>query len=251
MDENLKQIIFNVVGGALVALLGWIFAKLRQKYYKHSFKQIFGKDSEDNFILTYGRMKLLTPYDEKGEIRKWPYYNKSPDASFNVSSVVSLAGAKSIHYLSELFGRIVNSPPRLLSDEEIEERLDISFCSIGGLNNLKTKDLLRSKENIFYDFDRTGPEVAIISKTDKTKRFSIDRIYDFAFIIKVIPKNFPNRVWIAVAGLGEWGTTGATWFLMKHWQKMPKNKSFGMIIKVRGGQDESAERIETIIDQEC
>lgn len=250
MDENLKQIIFNVIGGALVALLGWIFTKLRRKYYKYSFKQVFGKDSEDDFILTYGRMKLLTPYNEKGEIRKWPYYNKSPNAAFNVSSVISFAGAKSTYYLSELFGRIVNNSPRLLSDEEIEEKLDISFCSIGGLNNLKTKDLLQSKENIFYDFDGTGPEVVIISKTDKTKKFSIDGVYDFAFIIKVIPKNFPNRVWITVAGLGERGTTGAAWFLMKNWQKMPKNKSFGMIIKVRNEQDESAESIETIIDPE-
>jgi len=29
-------------------------------------------------------------------------------------------------------------------------------------------------------------------------------------------------VWIAVAGLGEWGTSGAAWFLSKNWKKIKK-----------------------------
>lgn len=248
MDENIRQIIFNVIGGALVALLGWIYTKLKRKYYKYSFKRIFGKNSEDNFIVTYGKMRLLPPYDDKGQLRKWPYYHKTPGHAFNVSSIVSHTATKSINYLSETFGSVFNNAPKLCSDEEIEEKLDISFCAVGGLNNLKTTDLLQSKENVFYEFDATGPELAIASKKDKTKKFSIDGAYDFAFIIKIIPKNFPNRVWIAVAGLGESGTTGAAWFLAKNWKKMPKNKSFGMIIKVRVGQDESAEIVETVTD---
>jgi hypothetical protein len=40
-----------------------------------------------------------------------------------------------------------------------------------------------------------------------------------ASCLKIIPKSFPNRVWIAVAGLGEWGTSGAAWFLSKNWKK--------------------------------
>lgn len=250
MNNSIEQIIFNVIGGALVALLGWGYSKLKEKYLKYSFKQVFGKDEGNKFVITYGRMVLLPCFNEQGNRREWPYRNKSSDNAFNVSSVVSFAHTKSIYYLSELFGRIVKSSPRLISDEEIEEKLDISFCSIGGLNNLKTQDLLRSSENIFYDFDRTGSQVKIFSKQDSAKKFEVDGIHDFGFIIKVIPKNFPNRVWIAVAGLGEWGTTGAIWYLTKNWQRMPKNKSFGMIVKVRGGQDESAEVIETLIANE-
>lgn len=247
MNENLEQILFNIIGGAAVLILDRIYFEIKKRYYKCNFKSVFGKDSIENFILTYGQMRLLPCHDEKGDIRKWPYYHKS-GSGFRVSSIVSFTETKSIKYLSETFGKVVNATPRLFSDEEIEEKLDISFCSIGGLNNLKTKDILQSEENVFYYFDPSGPEVVIATKRDG-KKFSVDGIYDYAFIIKIIPKNFPNRVWIAVAGLGEWGTSGAAWFLSKNWRKMPKNKSFGMIIKVKGGQDESAEIVHKIIGE--
>lgn len=247
MSNGIEQITFNVIGGAFVALLGWGYSKFKEKYINYTFKQIFGKDAGNNLAITYGKMALLPCFDEHGKQRKMPYRNKSPNIVFNVSSVVSFSHTKSIYYLSELFGRIVKTSPRLVSDEEIEEKLDISFCSIGGLNNLKTRDLLRSDENTFYDFGETESGMAIISKRDPTSMFGNDVAHDFGFIIKVTPKNFPNRVWIAVAGLGEWGTTGAMWFLVKNWKKMPKGRSFGMVVKVRGGQDESAEVMETLV----
>ena len=55
-----------------------------------------------------------------------------------------------------------------------------------------------------------------------------------------------NRTWIAVAGLGEWGTSGAAWFLARNWkevEKIYKQKPFGLIIKVRAGKDESAQLV--------
>lgn len=241
MNNVLLQILFNIIGGAAVLILERVYFEIKKIYYKRGFKEVFGKDSLENFIITYGQMRLLPCYDEKGAVRKWPYYHKS-GSGFRVSSVVSFTGTKSIQYLSETFGKVTKVTPKLSSDEEIEEKLDISFCSIGGLNNLKTKDVLQSEENTFYYFDPSGPEV-VISTKENDKKFSIDGTYDYGFIIKIVPKNFPNRVWIAVAGLGEWGTTGAVWFLSKNWGKMPKNKSFGMIIKVRAGQDESAEMV--------
>jgi hypothetical protein len=247
MDENLKQILFNIIGGASVLLLERLYFEVKKRYFKWRFKGVFGKDSMDNFILTYGQMRLSPCFDEKGEIRKWPYFHKyKSNSKFNVSSVVSFAETKSIKYLSESFGDITGYNPKLLSDEEIAEKLDISFCSIGGLNNLKTGDVLQGEENSFYFFDTSGPAVAIASKRNE-KKFQVDGIYDFAFIIKITPKNFPDRVWIAVAGLGELGTSGAAWFLSKKWRKLPQNKSFGVIVKVRAGQDESAEIVEEII----
>ena len=247
MSQYIIQIIGNIIGGALVALLTWLFLRLIKRYYKWNFKRVFGRDSTDNFFITYGQMRLYPSYDEKGNIREWPYYNKSGH-SFRVSSVVSFPGTRAVKYLSETFGKVVNISPKLISDEEIEEKLDISFCSIGGLNNLKTKDVLRSEENVFYDFGRSGSEPVIINKKNEEKKFSVDGTYDYAFIIRIMPKNFPNRVWIAVAGLGEWGTSGAAWFLSKKWNKMPKNKSFGVIVRVRYKQDESAEVVHKIVE---
>ena len=241
MKYYIIQIICNLIGGALVAILTWYFLKLLKKYHNWNFQRIFGEDSASNFFIVYGQMKLLQPsFDKSGKLIEWPYYKEGLNKGFNVSSIVSFTETKSAKYISETFGEILNVAPKLISDNEIKEKLDISFCSIGGFNNFKTIDILGSKGNTFYDFDLTSPGCIFVKK-DKEKKFCIDGIHDYALIIKIIPEAFPNRVWIVVAGLGEWGTSGASWFLSKQWKKLPKNKSFGLIIKVRGGQDESAE----------
>lgn len=202
MYQYIIQIIYNIIGGAIVAVLTWLFLGLIKRYYKWNFKRVFGRDSTSNFFITYGQMRLSPCYDEKGNKREWPYYHKS-GRSFRVSSVVSFAETRAVKYISETFGKVANVSPKLISDEEIEEKLDMSFCSIGGLNNLKTKDVLQSEDNEFYDFYTSSSGIVIITKKNEEKKFSIDGTYDYAFIIKIIPKNFPNRAWIAVAGLGE------------------------------------------------
>jgi len=234
------QIFCNIIGGIIVAILTVLYLKLVKKYSKYNFKKIFGKDSAENFSLVYGNLMLRPSFDENGKSMDWPYYKPGSQGSFfKAFSVASLSETRSAKYLSEAFGRGLNIAPKLISDHEIKEKLDISFCSFGGFNNFKTRDILDSSENRFFDLypDR------IVVKKDKEKIFHMNGDHDYGFIIKIIPKNFPNRVWIAGAGLGEWGTSGTAWFLSKKWKEMPKNKSFGLIIRVRSGQDESAEMI--------
>ena len=187
-------------------------------------------------------MVLKQLFDEKGEPVKWPYTKLGMGGSFAFSVPVSFTATKSAKYLAEAFSKDIKASSKLISDDEIRERLDISYCSLGGLNNHKTKDILESEENIFFDF--AGDPLGIITKKEPEENYTIDRIHDYAFIIKVVPKSFPDRTWIAVAGLGEWGTSGAAWFLARKWRKIKKiaeNKEFGLIIKVRGGKDESAQ----------
>lgn len=238
------DILINIIGGIVVAILAAAYIRLRKKYYKYNFKKILGKDAEDNFNIVHGSMKLKPVFNEKGEPMKWPYYKNGVSGSFgNISSVVSLAGAKSTKYVSETFAKVLGTSPKLISDVEVREKLDISFCSIGGNNNLKTRDVLDSDQNTFFEFDLLEGSANIFSKKDSDKKFSIDNKHDYGFIIKIIPKSFPNRVWICIAGLGEYGTSGAAWFFMKNWKKLPKNKPFGFIIKTKFGQDESAELV--------
>jgi hypothetical protein len=238
------DIIYNIVGGVIVAILTAIFLELRKKYYGYNFKKVFGRDARDDFNIVHGSMKLKPVFDNNGNSMKWPYYKDGIGGSFgNISSVVSLTGAKSIKYVSETFTKILGISPKLNSDIEVREKLDISFCSIGGNNNLKTRDVLNSDQNTFFDFDLSENSANIFSKKKKQKKFSINQESDYGFIIKITPKSFPKRVWICIAGLGEYGTSGAVWFAMKNWKKLPKNKSFGLIIKTRFGQDESAELV--------
>lgn len=240
------QIIFNIIGGAIVALLTWLSLWLFKRYQKYDFKKVFGKDISDNFFVVYGELKIRPLFEKDGRPVSWPYHKPGGKGFFNVNLIVSFTETKSAKYISETFGKAGGTSPKLVSDNEIKEKLDVSFLSIGGYNNFKTIDVLNCKENIYYDLKTSIDPVVIVAKGDKTV-FSIKDNYDYGFIIKIRPVSFPNRTWIAVAGLGEWGTSGAVWYLSKNWKKLPKNKSFGMIIKVKGYQDESAEVVHKIV----
>jgi hypothetical protein len=65
---------------------------------------------------------------------------------------------------------------------------------------------------------------------------TFDGTYDYAVILKYKHRLFPNRTQICIAGLGEWGTSGGSWFLSKNWKELSKkvgSKNFGAVIKVR------------------
>jgi effector-binding domain-containing protein len=133
----------------------------------------------------------------------------------------------------------------LISDEEIKSEVDISYCSVGGFSNLKTEDIFKADNNYYIDFDG----FKISSKIDKTKIFSIDNKYDYGVIIKLRNKHHPVRTQICVAGLGESGTTGASWYLANKWKlllKKVKRNDFGCIIRVEPGKDGTAEIVELI-----
>lgn len=245
-DTNSEQIILNVVGGILASIIFFaIFESckwFKKQYFKKSFKQIFGKDATKNFNIVYGKMILLPSYKKDGTPLEWPYAKPDTKNVFRITSPVSFTGTKSAKFLSESFGKNIGYAPILISDEDIKEKLDISYCSIGGYNNYKTIDVLKSEENTFFDIIMPN----IVDKENPHKTFAVDGTYDYALIIKIVPKSFPNRTWIAVAGLGEWGTSGAAWYLSRNWKKIKKitkNKPFGLVIKVQGGKDESAEII--------
>jgi hypothetical protein len=103
-------------------------------------------------------------------------------------------------------------------------------------------------KNEFLEFYLVAP-VSIVIKKDRQRVYTADGIHDYAVIIKIKNRLFPNRTQICVAGLGDWGTSSGSWFLANKWKEIMKivgNKNFGAEIKVRGGSDESAELIEVI-----
>ena len=73
-----------------------------------------------------------------------------------------------------------------------------------------------------------------------------DQTFDHGVILKINPVNQPGRTWICCAGLGEWGTSGAAWYLSRRWRDLHSRlgaKPFAMIVRIRPGQDESAEPV--------
>jgi len=241
------DIVFNIIGGIVVAVLIEVWIRVRKSFKGKKFRHIFGFNFKDPFYLTYGIFEL-GPYkilDINGKEVKFPFLKREiPEKIGNLTSLVSDSHNRSLNYIVESFGRYSRMKPSLIADTKLTDKHDISYCSIGGRNNLKTKEIEQSRENKFFKFNLK--ENAIVGIKDSNLKFVNDGHYDYGFIIKIIPESLPNRSWIAIAGLGEWGTSGAAWFLARNWRIIEKKfgkNPFGLVIKVKGQSDELAQLV--------
>ena len=238
--------LINILSGVIVAVLIWAWIKGVAFLNNRKFRNVFGSTAENPFFIIYGLLKLNECYNQNGQPIEFPYSNISPNArgESRISSLVSGSQARGIKYLSESFRENTKIIPQLVSDSEVESKMDISYCSIGGMNNSKTVDILNHEENEFFKFSDVGDKIVGVKNS---LSFTIDKGFDYALIIKLRPKSLQNKTWVAIAGIGEWGTSGASWFLARNWKEIEKTynqRSFGLIIKVKGGKDESAQIVD-------
>jgi hypothetical protein len=246
MPQPLWDITWNIVGGLVVAFLTlsvqWIIKKLKCR----SFRQVFGNDLDD-FYMVY------PSYESPSKDTIFPKPpSKVPRPSIptiNLTTVNSNAITRSISHLSYAFGNYSPSLPHIGSDIDIDQRMDISFLSLGGVNNYKSLDIFENTSNIFLQFGGGG----IQSKTLGESIAKIEGKMDYGLILKIHPANNPNRTWLCVAGIGEWGTSGASWWLSRHWgiiYKHAKDKSFACITKTIYGSDDSTSLVHLFLSKE-
>lgn len=129
-----------------------------------------------------------------------------------------------------------------IADDTVSDKLDLDFISFGAMSNLKTMDVFSNAANNLADYD--GHLGFFVSKNDSRTLCSTQPGCDYGLILKIHPHQFPQRTWIACAGVGEWGTSGSTWFLANRWaeiaEKVNESEQFVCVIQVTPGQDESS-----------
>jgi hypothetical protein len=138
LNPDLKAILFNILGGIIVTVLAWIIMKLSHHFNAVRFKRVFGKQSINETKLVYGKMVLLPSYDENGIVRTFPYSKPGSAGGYRVTSILADTEAISIKYLSDSFSKNTKESPSLTSDENISDKIDISYLAFGGLNNTKS-----------------------------------------------------------------------------------------------------------------
>ncbi len=208
------------------------------------FKQVFGKDAGKEYHLIYN---ISIP--PKGTIFSKPepkYRRKNYTKTKNLTTINSCATTRAIGYLVYAFGEKDIKPPTISSDTAKDAKMDLSFISIGGVTNLKSCDLLNDESNQFLNFgyshDKKTIRHFIVSKTLGLPIVESSKECDHGFIIKINPNSNPERTWICCAGFGEWGASGAAWYLARKWKdiyKWAKKKPFATILKTQYKRDES------------
>jgi hypothetical protein len=221
--------------------------------------KILGLDAYQKgiFNLIYAKLQLIPNlYDQSGNLVRFPYMNPSsmyfPNYTFSASNVISECELRAVNYLSSMFGDCDLCRPKLTHHEHQDD--DISFIGLGAFSNIMSLKAMNDANNFFIKFSQAGTGF-IFAKTNEPV-MTLEGGYDYGLILRINPIQFPNRVWIVCAGLGEWGTSGAAWYLANKWTDLlrknrfwydPLNffnsKSFAAIIKVKPPFDNSAELI--------
>jgi hypothetical protein len=113
----------------------------------------------------------------------------------------------------------------------------LSFISIGGGNH-RTSDFIKDLSNVFLDYEHP----TIVAKTSRLEIARVKGIFDYGFIAKIHPQIHPKRTWICCFGIGEYGSSGAAYYLSHNWriiQKTVGNKPFAYVTRTEFGKDDS------------
>jgi hypothetical protein len=246
------SILLNVVGGFITVWIAWAYWKAHQRFRRRKFKAIFGT-SDKPYALCYGSL-ILNPQiagwipEEQKILRKYPLMKRTNRSYFfSAESSVSSCEVRAASYLASALGRDGAISSEFRSDEALSDKLDIDFISFGGLSNTKTVDVFSNEANdlAFYD----EQQKSFVFKKDSTLLGTPPDGVDYGIILKIHPQQFNGRTWIVCAGYGEWGTSGAAYFLAEKRKEISVqvkgDGQFVCLIRVKTGQDESATLIKT------
>lgn len=238
----------NTLGGILAGLAFAVWGWLRRRLANWQFQQIFGSGvSKRAFSLIYEELALAKPSSP------FPYVKPGgdPSSAFSISRPVPVCTVRALNYLAGTIGKNAGTTPNVQSDLDTRSLLDFDFVSFGGPgSNFKTADCQSNSGNRLAIFDQ--PRDRFISLSDGKPLVEFASGFDYGLILKVRPSQFPRRVWIVCAGWGEWGTSGAAWYLANKWDQIRKeagNRPFAVLVRLRPGQDESVEVLRIIVAQ--
>lgn len=247
--NRLIDIFFSVVAGVLTAIAIEAWYRTKQYWRYRRFGCIYGRKVREH--------KLVVGTLQASSFCKPPGYVKDPSRQLGItaSAISSLCEMRALSYVSRSIADNSDLQSVVTWDEKLREALDVDFISFGAMSNLKSEDVFRNEANHLAEFSLAKGR--FVKKTDQSVLYEPRPTFDHGIILKIHPHQFRKRTWIACAGYGEWGTSGAAYFLAHHWpeleQKLAKDhmfpwsdSSFVAVIEVELEKDESAKLVDFV-----
>jgi hypothetical protein len=226
MNEDIKAIIWNIVGGAIVSIMTAIYINLQRRFRCFHRQRLLGFrfQAGTDVRITYGQFTLPPIQGPQGTPVRYPYVKtprrssgqQNTNAVFSMEHPISECEVRASTYITTLLAYPGTLRPMLTSDNDAETLLDSNFIALGGpRSNYKTEDILASPANTFVDIN-----AAFSLKTGEALPSVCNNEIDHGIILRITSPQFPRRSWIVCAGLGEWGTSGAAWYLANKWEEL-------------------------------
>jgi len=152
---------------------------------------------------------------------------------------------RSVSYLVHAISQHRKSPVHIESGTTGYKHLNRTAIALGSpASNELTEIVMNEDNNVFLAFSQgDGGEPRIVDKIANTyiERSSGEVQKDYGVVLKIKNVRFPGHFFFVCADLGEWGTSGAAWYLSNGWKKLDNlGEQFGVIVEVEIGADESA-----------
>jgi hypothetical protein len=252
-------ILWNIVGGILTIAVVEIVKAWQKALRARRFRQVYG-DLVTSCSLVYGSLNLHS--STRDAINSNPTLSSStrakllshplgkptdPNLAFSAERIASASEIRCATYLAESLSRYGAVNARVVSDDSVADKIDLNFVSFGVLNNRKTLDAFSNPANTLVHYDASAG--AFLAKSSRTRLHPASSAsHDYGIVLKIHPEQFKPRCWIVCAGVGEWGTSGAAWYLSHKWLDLLKktghsDEPFLAVLEVVSGQDESARLI--------
>ncbi len=134
------------------------------------------------------------------------------------------------------------------SDRDVVAACDRPYISFGLSSNDCTHMYLESSSDpLFTIQDNPRSTWGYLEHLELAdgQRYSSDDSRNIGIIARVrpAPQLHPDRYWFFCAGLGPHGTTGASWYLTKHWAALQErviDREFAAVVSVRTYSDQTA-----------
>lgn len=215
------------------------------------FKQFFGPDATRGERVFAVVDPYTHPLPRVGNRYVKKFLGRKPDQPLiGEDNVLGTNVLRVVTYVTTTFSqyRQQTKPINVVADEAVAGHWDATFICFGSSDsNIKTFDIEQLPEQRFYSFSfsSTGQRQYVVGG----KAYTVTRSKDYGIILRIRNPRHKEHFLFVCAGNGEWGTSGAAYFLFDRWKSLYKTHGthdFCKVVEVDIGSDESAHEVHSI-----
>ena len=252
------EIWINVIVGISVWILTsvsvFLLAFIPNQYRKRLLSRFWGKEVlGEDFVVSYGSFLDSRVMEGKGnEFRYVKRYHDGRAVPFvgPWGNVVADAEIRSASYIINTLRKYRKMAVPVMDDTTAFNYLNRTFVALGSSSsNQITYLILNEPNNEFLEFGQEGEDISfILDKKNGTRFIGFQEPVkkDYGIVLRIQNPRSLGNFFFVCAGLGEWGTSGASWYLATKWRDLQSefgDASFGVVVEVVLESDESARRV--------
>jgi len=212
---------------------------------RRRFKRFFGPGA-----LTGSHVSgVVDPYHHPADRSVGPRYVKrslgrGPDLRvYGADLVLGVSTMRFVSYATAAFSAISGSsrPLSIITDYDAFPHWDGTYICYGSSDtNLKTREIEALPEQHYFKlvFGTDGNRCWVVDG----KRFGAEENEDHGILLRMKNPHSPHHLLFVCAGLGEWGSSGAAFYLFNRWSELYRRFGTGdfcCVVRVTLGSDQT------------